>query len=483
MELFDWEYFEDFINNGFFEITDAGPLHIPIRSFSLKRNSKLKIILRTTADFNASSSATDHPPGTVRINKDTVSLTSLSGAKAKIIGITPYNSVQSANSKTGVMQLQEKSMVSTLEAEVGRPRIGKYTIEWLENVDDGNLIWPHSVDSITRTTKDMTLNKEDSHLTFKASNKNGSHGRRCVEFKVGEHIIFFGLTGGAAGRKKRKRGFVIYQSCPDESFRRKIRDCISFIIGRYLVCIGHTVLSDRFELVTLRAVSAHSMDGRAFDMYSMPPTHLGGRYHGEIDPDSFSHMVNSIFSKYDEYNFGSLSWMYWHAASAPAHAAAVQFGAAIEALQRSYVENNGRAFQKGLISKEKWRGIRALLLSHISEIDDSAKAIFENKINSLNQLPQSVLTERFLKALGVVTGSIENVAWRQRNDAAHGNEVEGGDYVKLIRNIKVLRGIFNRMALSIFGMSRLYYDYYSLNIPLRALEDPIPDSADVEQSS
>lgn len=483
MELFDWEYFEDFINNGFFEITDAGPLHTPIRSFSFKRNSKLKIVLRTTADFNASSSATDHPPGTVRINKEAVSLTSLSGAKAKITGITTYSSVRSANSKTGVMQLQEKSIVSSLEAEAGGASVGKYTIEWLENVDDSNLIWPHSVDSVTRITKDIAFNKESDHLTFKASRKNENHGRRCVEFKVGDHTIFFGVTGGPAGRKNRKRGFVIYQSCPDEGFRRKIRDCISFIIGQYLVCIGHTVLSEKFELVALRAVSAHSMDGRAFDIYSMPPTHLGGRYHGEIAPDSFSHMVNSIFSRYDEYNFGSLSWIYWHAASAPAHAAAVQFGAAIEALQRSYVENNGRAFQNGLISKEKWKGIRALLLGQISDLDDSVKTIFENKINGLNQLPKSVLTEIFLKALGVVTGPIENAAWQQRNDAAHGNEVEGGDYVKLIRNIKVLRGLFNRMALSIFGMSRFYYDYYSLNLPIRALEDPIPDSADVEQSS
>ncbi len=37
------------LNKGFFEITDPGPLHQPIRSFSIRRDEKLHLILETEA--------------------------------------------------------------------------------------------------------------------------------------------------------------------------------------------------------------------------------------------------------------------------------------------------------------------------------------------------------------------------------------------------------------------------------------------------
>jgi hypothetical protein len=39
----------ELINEGHFRITDAGPLHAPINSFSIQRNQKLELILETRA--------------------------------------------------------------------------------------------------------------------------------------------------------------------------------------------------------------------------------------------------------------------------------------------------------------------------------------------------------------------------------------------------------------------------------------------------
>jgi hypothetical protein len=50
------------LNKGLFEITNAGPLHQPIRSFSIRRDEKLRLILETESHPTATSSDTHQPP-------------------------------------------------------------------------------------------------------------------------------------------------------------------------------------------------------------------------------------------------------------------------------------------------------------------------------------------------------------------------------------------------------------------------------------
>ncbi len=50
------------LNEGLFEITDAGPLRQPIRGFSIRRDDKLRLILETEAHPTATSSAAEPRP-------------------------------------------------------------------------------------------------------------------------------------------------------------------------------------------------------------------------------------------------------------------------------------------------------------------------------------------------------------------------------------------------------------------------------------
>ncbi len=85
--MYQSEIFESFLNEGVVNITDPGPLHFPIRKFIVKRDAKLNIIITTTANHDAQSNAEKHPPGTVRMNTDSVILENISGSKIIVSGV------------------------------------------------------------------------------------------------------------------------------------------------------------------------------------------------------------------------------------------------------------------------------------------------------------------------------------------------------------------------------------------------------------
>jgi hypothetical protein len=81
----------DIINNEYFKFVDAGPLHAPIHGFSLRRNDKLTLILETSIDPPAISTAERHLPGIVRLATERARLLNVAGVEAELVGIVPYS--------------------------------------------------------------------------------------------------------------------------------------------------------------------------------------------------------------------------------------------------------------------------------------------------------------------------------------------------------------------------------------------------------
>ena len=77
------------LKDGHFEITNSGPLHQPIRRFSIRRDEKLQLILETQADPNARSSSVEQPPGTVRMSWTEYCSAALAGLKASSLASLP----------------------------------------------------------------------------------------------------------------------------------------------------------------------------------------------------------------------------------------------------------------------------------------------------------------------------------------------------------------------------------------------------------
>jgi hypothetical protein len=65
---------------------------------------------------------------------------------------------------------------------------------------------------------------------------------------------------------------------PSDDLRDKLRRCLSFCLGIYLVYLGSSWFDEAWHLVRFEAISAYSLGGRAARLAPMPPPRwvLGG---------------------------------------------------------------------------------------------------------------------------------------------------------------------------------------------------------------
>ncbi len=105
--------------------------------------------------------------------------------------------------------------------------------------------------------------------------------------------------------------------------------------------------------------------------------------------------------------------------------------------------------------------------------EENKKALSAN-IGNLNRAPQRIIMDRLLKSINIQLGADEEQAWKRRDDAAHGNEMEDGRELKVIRDTKLLRVLFHRILLRMTNASGTYHDYCTPGFPIRNLHDPVP---------
>jgi len=473
MFSWQWECFEGLLNNTSFAVVDAGPLRVPIRSFSVTRNEKLELIMETRADHNATSNATVYPPGTVRIATETVTLSNSMGVEAVVRGVQPHSCMTSFRSDAPLGEMREESSIHSVSGTIGPQRDPKFVIDWLSNVGDV-FLWPDMSDDETEVTKTLTLRGGNNGPVLKTAQKSTGGSWNCVKLSVDGCELYLCVAKSETAKRVSKPGFILYTGTPSDEFRDKVRRCLSFSLGGYLVYLGCSYFCNDWSLASFDAVSAYSLGGKAFELPFMPPSPLGTRYEWEIDRNILSRMVNSFYAQYDALDFGRLCWAYWHARCATPHIAAVHFGATVETLQRRYLRANRGALKTKLLEGEEWNRIRASIEGVISgsTVGDDVKTVLKNKLHELNTVPESLKTECLLKLLHLELGEREKKAWTRRNVAAHGNEAE--EDVDLIRDIKILELRFHRMLLSITNANDFYYDYFSLGRPIRKLAEPIP---------
>lgn len=472
----EWESFDSFTNSSVFTFSDPGPLHAPINKFTIKRDADLELILETVSGQDAKSNAISHPPGTVRTNTDTATLLSVGGTTTvTLTGVQPLTHIRSISPNPALGELQEKSSIHELTGHTQNQNEPKYAIDWLANVE-GCFLWPDTTDDAIVTTKTLTIGSGENAPTLTHTGKQGGGSRNCVKLNVEGNEIYLCTSASQSAKEIKKPGFILYIGTPTEEFREKVRVCLSFSLGVYLVHLGHSIFCKDWHLVSFKAISAYALGGRAFEIPPAPPAPLGMKYEWEIDRAILSRMVNSICTHYDALNFRSLNWAFWHAVCATPHIAAVHYGAAVEALQRAYVKYNPATYQTTLLCHGHWSILKHAANAAVAAmpISNQTKKILQNKISGLNSKPQSVLLDEVLSNLDLTLSELEQAAWKHRHDAGHGSYAKPEESTRLIRETKLLRLRFNRMVFAITKASDTYYDYYTLNRPTRKLRDSIP---------
>jgi hypothetical protein len=475
MNPYDWEFFESEVTADAYVVADHGTLFGPVTGFTLRRDEDLNLMLDTLSASDSTSSAIERPAGSVYISTAEVKFEGRFGAGVTASGVIPRIVLNTASKNPAEAKKQISSLhtVRWNRQSAGEPR---YVIEWVENMS-GPFVWPHS-DDITETgEKRRRLHGPRGEVILSTPIHGMSSSRSCVQLVIEGIKLFVGVSR-AELQHIAKPGFILYQGTPELQTRSKIRDCLSFCLGDFLIYLGDTTFDAEWEPIAFHAQSGHALVKEAPRLTTMPPAPLGLRWEFEITPELLGKMASALYRIYDVYGLQSTLWSYWHALAAPVHMTAAHFGAAIEALQKAYFKASRSEAGRRIVADEQvWKDLYGKIGACIAEADLSheAKKILMNKAQNLNFAPQSVMMERFFSALGLDMGALEREVWRNRNRAAHGGGADSDNGLRLIRENKVLLIMMNRILLALGSGATHYYDYYNLGRPTMQLARPIRD--------
>ena len=239
------------MTNKSFNITDCGPLHGPVTKFSIVRNADLQLVLETTSAGSSTTNAIPVIAGTVYTATEQVKFESHFAGSAIARGVIPHSQTTSWSPDLPAGEIRETSSVHALEWQAQPAREPRYTIEWLENMS-GSFIWPHNVDEKTTGETRRTFRSPKEEIVLSSPINSGGGSRSCVCISVEGFDLFVGTLKNIDVEYIRKPGFILYKGLPSEEIRAKIRDCLSFSLGTYLIYLGSLVsvlLIEEIQLV------------------------------------------------------------------------------------------------------------------------------------------------------------------------------------------------------------------------------------------
>ncbi|MCW2283163.1 hypothetical protein M2323_000933 [Rhodoblastus acidophilus] len=463
----------DLINDGKFRIVDPGPLHAPICGFSIARDIDFSLTLETEASADAKSTSVEHPSGTVRLNTEKVELVNDAGIKAVMSGVQPHSYIITDYFGPGVRK--ETSRVHLLTVETAAATAPAYTIEWLQNVPSKPFVWPDLLETLTEPGAGNGIEFSEKGLRLFDQEGRQGFSRNSARVTIAGHHLCACSLDRPDDEAKNRPGIIVYAGIPDDLTRKKIRTALGFALGSYLVETGHTIYDHDWRIVSASVRSAYSLGQRAFDLFTLPLAHLSDHnWLHELGRQKLTRLLNALVEKYDDLDLGNLSWNYWHARTATVHIAPAHYGAAIEALQRSYMKLNPDKVPTTILSRAEWTTLRSAIGNTImaASATEEQKRLLGGKVDSLNARPQRELLASVLRELDIDLGVDEDAAWRRRNSAAHGSPITSGKEVSAIRDMRLLEGLFHRMLLRAADAADAYIDYASPGHPIRPLKQP-----------
>lgn len=476
MNHLDWEFFEAEFASQDYAMTDFGPLYGPVSGFSIVRDKSLQLMLETTSANNSVSQDVPRPAGSVYIATAEIQLRNKAGSFAIATGIIPHSRTKTfATDSSG--STTEISSIHCLKWESEATGDPTYLIEWIGNLD-GNFIWPHSDEISDTPERRRRLYSPDGEIDLGRAGESLGGSRSCAHLVIDGIELFIGESRVKVPYVVNP-GFILYKGAPDKDIRSKIRECLSFCLGNFLLYLGDTTFDQHWYPLAFTAVSGHALIEEAPRLNGWQPAPLGPQWEHEINSKWLSSMASALYSIYDSYRLRTIFWSYWHAVAAPVHMSAAHFGSAIEGIQKAYFKAKASsAVHSKIVSDERiWKELRSKISACIAATDltDEEKRILTNKASNLNFAPQSIIMERFFAALGLQIGPLERDVWANRNHAAHGGGADEDNGGRLVRENKVLKVMLHRILLALAQAGDFYYDYYTLGRPTRKLASFIVD--------
>lgn len=157
--------------------------------------------------------------------------------------------------------------------------------------------------------------------------------------------------------------------------------------------------------------------------------------------------------------------------------AASYLGGALEILRRSFYEQPENESRSRLMPKESYRYLGKEVRRVLAELaqQESLRAFsneiqeIERRMAELNKVSGTKLSKLFLSDLGLEYGETELGALQARNLAAHAQPFTAAEAFEVLRSNRALQTLFARVLLRLLDAPVHYFDYSTLNHPLRQL--------------
>lgn len=324
----------------------------------------------------------------------------------------------------------------------------EYIIEHIDNIPIYHLL-PDAIQKKTINQSSIII----GNIEIKEKQPTFSAGSDGLILNIDNQEIYL-IRNKEKFKKVYTDGLLLYKGTPNEELRDKFRNIISFFIGRILILLEESFYDIGWNITSLKAFSPKKlMNGRAFKINTILPI----EYKDIIDSERFSKHCNSLYRKYDLFDFSHLSWLYWHAQCSALHTKCGEFGATIEALQESYIKKNIEKWSNAIFLDNDFEEFTKKIIELINKsniTEEYKKILKDKKLGSLNQLPQNETLKKLFEHLNYSINEDELKAWKGRNSSAHGKKDKNYSIEKTIKDINLLQGIFYKLIRLIADIDR-----------------------------
>lgn len=351
-----------------------------------------------------------------------------------------------------------------------------HLVEWVLNMNFSGLILPNFTEVVSKQFHGRKRPNHDSELN---PNLSFQSTRDHVAINVHCDGVNYELNVGKSqyGPKDWLPGFIEYPNgVPPEGVRDVIRIALSFALGCELFLLGNVSLNTNGGRIhsTHHSVRLEEvMVARNAQAAPMTTLHNGGL----LAASRLQTLVQGILDSDALLDLEGLRRFYFLARHSMLDIRPALYGANVE-----YIRDRIKgALPSTLIEKKAYKNkykqlFESFIRESVDEADLSVGASIEDLIAKLSYFHQTSLsaqTNALLKHLNLNHGEVEQFAMKERNHVAHGRPYESDEYLTLIRHVRALQALNNRIILAITKGGDTYIDYSADGFPLRLLAEAL----------
>lgn len=472
------------------EITSNGPLPSGTLKGSLERDEYLRLRLDVDGSVQLPIASSHHGllAGERLPTPDDV-IGESHGSQVVLSGASVRDVVHSGLHREGGAAAVRASADVFRATQTFSDAPAHFVTEWLVNFDVGDLVLPQ----ITERRWDRRFTRTRSGLPPVVAELDGplaggfarDHFSIELEGVPGLPSIRVGQVTVESAPKQFKPGFLEYKLgsvAPSEVDLSRVRDAVSFAIGRPLFTLGTSSFSEEGNVLRRDAFSIGSLaSASSWAQPSMLPTREILEEH-TLSEERTSRVVNAVAKALRQLNASHTLTLFRIGQTSLLDVAPAHIGAALEALRDAYAQEE-RKLKSTLLPKASWEPVCTALtdafdravpeLKGRADVDEESIGLLRKKIATLNEKSSNMKYSEFFGLLNLRVGEVEKKALLERNNPAHGRRYQEHEYTALSARVRALETLYGRCVLRLSGAAESYVDYSTLGFPARSLDEPL----------